>query len=352
MRRTSIGLLTLALLSSAPSAQAPAGKAMDIYFIDVEGGGATLIVSPSGESMLTDTGFPGNNGRDQERIAAVAKLAGPKRIDHLVITHYHGDHYGDVPGLAARIPIGRFVDHGETVERGEQALATLKQYTDVRDKGKHIVAKAGDSIPINGLNVLVLTSHGDAIKTPVPGAGEPNPLCAGFKPKQEDKTENSRSVGTLVTFGKFRFINLGDLTWNKEVELTCPNNLVGTVDLYQTSHHGSGFGSAEAFVHALRPRVAVMNNGAKKGGEPPAWQIVRASPGLEDFWQLHEALPGKDRQNIASDGVRMENSPETFIANLGETDTGHWIKVSAQVDGSFTVTNSRTGYTKAYKAGR
>ncbi|MBI3472743.1 MAG: MBL fold metallo-hydrolase [Candidatus Solibacter usitatus] len=327
------------LLAVSLTAVLPAAKTLDIYFIDVEGGQATLIVSPSGQSMLVDAGWAGNNSRDAERIAAAGKLAGVKQIDYFVATHYHADHIGGVPQLAAKVPVIHFVDHGPSVESGKNPDELFAAYRAVRDKAKHIQVKPGDKIPVKGLDVVVLTAGGELIASPVNGGGAANPLCAKEAQKREDKTENARSVGTLTTFGKFRFVDLGDLTWNKELELICPNNRVGNVDVYLTTHHGMDMSGPAAIVHALHPRVAIMNNGAKKGGAPVAWQVVRSSPDLEDLWQGHFAVAGG----------KENNAEEKFIANPDETCQGQWIKVSAQSNGDFTVTNGRNGFSKTYK---
>ena len=320
-------------------ASARAARTLQVYFIDVEGGQATLFVSPSGETMVVDTGFPDIGGRDADRIVSAAKLAGVKQIDYLVVTHYHGDHVGGVPQLVARIPVRTFVDHGLCVERTPEADQLVSAYMSVRDQGKHLLAAPGDVIPIRGIKVQVLTAAGNLISKPLPGAGAPNPLCAGVKRKDNDPTENAQSVGTLITYGKFRMIDLGDLTWNKELGLACPNNLIGTVDVYLSTHHGLSLSGAPPLVQALHPLVAIMNNGARKGGEPEAWQTMRTSPGLEDIWQLHYTL----------ESGKANNAPEAFIANLEEHCQGNWIKLSAKPDGQFTVTNGRNGMTKAYK---
>jgi beta-lactamase superfamily II metal-dependent hydrolase len=318
-----------------------AAKPLDVYFIDVEGGQATLLISPSGQSMLVDTGWAGFNGRDADRIASVAKQNGVNQIDYLVITHYHADHVGGVPQLAQKLPIRNFVDHGPSVESGATADKLLGDYAKVRDTGKHIVVKPGDTIPIKGITVRVLTADGKEIESPLPDAGQPNPFCEGIKLREEDKSENARSVGSLITYGKFRMIDLGDLTWNKEYELVCPNNRIGTVDVYLTTHHGMNLSGPSAIVHALHPRVAIMNNGAKKGGTPEAWQAVKSAPGLEEIWQVHYSLAGG----------KENNAPEQFIANPGEAeDSGNWIKLSANEDGSFTVTNGRNNFSKTYAA--
>jgi beta-lactamase superfamily II metal-dependent hydrolase len=329
-------LLSIVLLASIAGA---AKNALEVYFIDVEGGQATLYVAPSGESMLVDAGWPGFNSRDAERIERAAKDAGVKQIDYLLVTHYHTDHVGGVPQLADRMKIRNFVDHGASFESGRNPDALMKSYLEFRDKGAHIEVKPGDKVPIKGLDVSILTAAGNRITAPLPRAGAANPLCATFTPKAEDQTENARSVGNIVEFANVRIINLGDLTWNKEQELVCPENLIGTVDIYLTTHHGMNSSNPDTIVHALRPRVAIMNNGAKKGGSPDAWQIIRKSPGLEDIWQLHFALAGG----------KESNSPDPFIANTDPNCEGRWIKLSVQQDGTFTVTNSRNKYSKTYK---
>jgi len=324
------------LLSAAPGAQVD--RPLGIHFIDVEGGQATLFALPSGESMLVDAGWAGFEGRDAGRIEAAAKKAGLSRIDFLVVTHFHADHVGGVAPLVGRLPVRTFVDHGESVETGAQPEALFKTYGDVRAKGNHVLARPGETLKVGDMEVRFVSAAGDLIKTPLPGAGAPNPLCGAYTPKDPDPTENARSVGMLITYGRFRMIDLGDLTWNKEHDLACPNNLIGTVDLYLTTHHGMNISGAPALVHALKPRVAVMNNGSRKGGTPEAWQTVHDSPGLEDLWQIHKAVAGGAEHN----------APDARIANLDET-TGNEITVNARRDGGFEVVNTRTGERKRYE---
>jgi competence protein ComEC len=328
---------------------------LDIYAIDVEGGQAILFVSPSGESLLVDSGNPG--ARDADRIAAAAKQAGVDRIDYLVVTHMHGDHFGGVPELMNRLPIRNFVDHGLPIfETSESAVTGFRAYAAARDKGHHLPVKAGDKIPIQGLDVRVVTAGGTAIATPLKGAGAPNTLCGDFKPKIENDAakEDGRSVGIVIRLGRFSAIDLGDLTWNKEVNMVCPNNLLGTVDLYVTSRHGIAAGSA-TLVHALKPRVGLFDNGARKGASSEPFLILKSSPGLEDIWQLHYSVPRPPLAlfgETTDQGGKDLNAPEQFIANIDEQHTeaqAHFLKVSAQRDGGFTVTNERTGYSKEYK---
>jgi hypothetical protein len=228
----------------------------------------------------------------------------------------------------------------------------FRNYAEVRSKGRHLVARAGATIPVKGIDVRVLASAAEFISTPLsgaPGAGSPNPLCARpfdkdapgarLRPSTLGKpwSENLQSVAMHVTFGNFRLVDLGDLNWDQERNLVCPANLLGTADLYVTTAHGQQIAGPEVLVHALRPRAIVMNNASKKGGDPPTMAVVRSSPGA-DLWQLHFSLQS----------TREENAPEAFISNIGEADTGHWIKVSARRDGSFVVTNSRQNFTKTY----
>jgi beta-lactamase superfamily II metal-dependent hydrolase len=318
---------------------APRPNLLLIYSIDVEGGQATLFVAPSGASLLVDTGWPGNNGRDALRIQAAMQDAGIKRIDHVLITHFHTDHVGGVTELAKRVPIGEFLDHGENREDSEITRHDFAAYLKVTQGKKRRIVHPGDTISIPGLGITVLTADGEHISS-MPGVNAtPNAYCGAEQKWADDPSENARSIGVVITFGKFRLLDLGDLTGAKEIALVCPVNPIGAVDLYMVTHHGMNLSNSRALVDAIHPRVAIMNNGAHKAGSPEAWQTVHSSPGLEDLWQLH----------TAEDSDAAHNSPSDLIANpAGTAADGAWLKVAASADGSLSVANSRTGQTKQY----
>jgi len=362
------GLAIFSALAWPAGAVAQTRTTLDIYVIDVEGGNATLLVPPSGESLLIDTGnaAPEAAIRDSERIMAAAQDARLSQIDHLIVTHWHNDHFGGLAELAKRIPIRHFIDHGANVQPAPIADAFLaKVYPELVAKARHTVVRPGDRIAVAGLEVRVVTAAGATIKTPLPGAGAPNPYCATFKPG-DNNAEDPMSVGIHVKFGKFRTVHLGDLTRNKEFELMCPNNRIGAVDLFLGLHHGQATSNSEVMIHATHPRVAIMNNGTRKGGEPETMRVLHTSPGLEDLWQMHFSQLSGQEYTV----------PSIFIANMlddplaampmapiaaptpgpdappppAHNGPAYWIKVSAQPDGTFTVTNTRNGFVKTYRA--
>ena len=344
--KSAVRLLTIAicvtlLACAALRAQHPSAD-LKIYFIDVEGGQSTLFVTPDHHSLLIDTGWPDYQGRDADRIVAAAKQAGLDRIDDVLLTHYHVDHTGGVPQLVDRIPVGTFIDHGPLREPGDKTTATVYDaYQKVLATGKyqHILAKPGDMLPIPGLSAEVLTADGNSIDQPLSGAGQPNPFCKDSAPRPADQTENARSVGTLLTWGKLRILDLGDLTWDKEMDFLCPNNRIGHVDILIVSHHGWYQSSSPALVDAITPRVAIMDNGATKGGSKPTVETIAKIPGLEALWQLHY-----------SEEAGPDNEPEPFIANLHGPDTGYGLELTASRNGSFSVYNARTQTTTPYPA--
>jgi len=329
----------------------PLDPTMQIYFVDVEGGQATLFISPDEHSLLIDTGWPGNNGRDADRIVGLAKQAGLKQIDTVLLTHYHADHAGGVPQLADKIKVGTFIDHGPNREADNSTDGPTQQAYDAYEKvlatGKyqHIVATVGQKLPIQGFDATVISSDGKLIDHPLAGAGGQNPFCAQSATRPADQTENARSLGVVLQYGNFKILDLGDLTWDKEMELMCPTNKLGHIDLLIVSHHGWSQSSSPALVDAITPRVAVMDNGAKKGGSIPTIDTLRAIPGLEGLWQLH----------YSEEGGSAHNAPGQFIANLHLaakdcSDEAHYLRVSVDKNGSFAVFNSRTDQTVEYAA--
>jgi competence protein ComEC len=370
--RAKIVLLVLAVAASAVlvSAQTKTPRTtLDIYVVDVEGGNGVLFVTPSGESVLIDTGNIGPGAvRDAGRIMDAAKDAGITRIDHLIVTHWHGDHVGGLTELAKLIPIKEFIDHGPNTQPNPQIDEFLqKTYPVLYAGAAHRVVKPGDKIPLAGVNWLVVASAGEVLKSPLPGQGKPNPYCSLYKP-DDNNAEDPQSVASYITFGKFRAVHLADLTKNKEFELMCPNNPIGTVDVILGLHHGVSSSNSPVIVHALHPRVAIMNNGTRKGGDPATMQTIYSSPGLEDLWQMHFSLLSGQEYTVP--GVFIANTTDDPQASMPvspmqaptpgpgaptapqHNGTAYWIKVSAQRDGTFTVTNARNGFSKTYRSGK
>ena len=337
-----VSLLSSSLPAVVKATPAENEKALQIYFVDVEGGQATLFVTPEGKSLLIDTGWPDNNGRDAERIVAAAKLVGLKQLDFVLLTHYHMDHAGGITQLAAQIPIRTVIDHGENREAKD--AATEKAWQDykvllVKEKLRRMIAKAGETLPLEGVEARAVSSDGALIEKPLSGGGGNNTSCNSSAQHPQDQTENARSLGVVFTFGKLRILDLGDLTADKEVELVCPVNKLGMMDIFIVSHHGSNQSNSPELLNAIAPRVAIMDNGATKGGSPSAWDIIKKSPRLEGFWQLH----------FSDEGGAAHNTAGPFIANPAGPDAGHYLKLTAWVDGNFEVFNSRTKQTKHYR---
>jgi beta-lactamase superfamily II metal-dependent hydrolase len=372
MRRSIAIIFVLCLAAFLPVAQAQtAKKTLDIYVIDVEGGNATLFVGPSGQSVLIDTGNAGAAAeRDSGRIMDAAKDAGLTRIDHLITTHWHGDHFGGMSALAAKIPIQEYIDHGPDIQVGSNKMADeflANTYPELYGKSKHTVAKPGDTIPMTGVQWHIVSAARQMIKTPLPGAGEANPYCSEFQPMEADGgIENSASVGSVIVYGKFRMAHLGDLTWNMEKDLMCPVDRIGHVDLWIVSHHGLPVSSSHLLVWAIHPRVAILNNGTRKGAVPQTMETLFKSPGLEDIWQMHFSVLGGQEYTVPGMFIAntIDDQPDTMpIAPSGNPMPGpgmapppahngkaYWIKASALPDGTFTVTNPRNGFSKTYKA--
>ena len=340
-----IGLLCIPVKTNAVQS-----RTFDIYWVDVEGGAATLVVSPTGESLLVDTGFPSADNRDAKRIFAATQEAGLSRIDYLVITHFHRDHVGGLQALAEMIPIDKCFDHGTTTEENNQQW--VDAYLSVCED-KRAAVEPGETIPFGPVRIDIIASDGRLLRTPVNG-GRLNPLCATAEQKPQASPENQRSVGVLFTYGPFTFLDLGDFNWAKEVELSCPTNMVGEVTLYQTSRHGAwDDAGSPTHLYAIKPQVIVVNNGPRKGlgGTSPGFSEVTTahydrmteSPNIEGIWQGHRSL---------LDPEPAHNAAEEMIANLQDTAEceGHWLRASAGQDGAFSVTNSRNGFSRNYTA--
>jgi beta-lactamase superfamily II metal-dependent hydrolase len=376
-------LAALSACTALVVAQGPPAKQLRVYIIDVEGGNAQLWVTPSGESVVIDTGngySAENRGksdaatRDADRIMAAVRDAGIARIDHLITTHFHGDHFGALIELVSRIPVRNFIDHGPIVQQSPQSDAFYAQYIELAAKARRTVPKPGDRLPVSGLEWRIVNSHGQTIKTPLsntPGAGASNPHCSTFVKHDQNpvlgakdygQTEDEQVVASHVTFGSFRTLFLADFDWNQEPALVCPNNLLGTVDLFIVSRHGQPSSNSQALVHAIQPRVAIMNNGLRKGGQPSVMKILFESPRLEGLWQMHAATLGGQEYTVA--GLFIANLDETSIpvapvvlpppgskplgpAPVHDGPAGYF-KVTAGQDGTFTVTNSRNGFSKTY----
>jgi competence protein ComEC len=334
--------LTAALAAAAVLvAGVQAASTLDIYFIDVEGGQSTLLVTPTGQALLIDTGYAGFDNRDPKRIFAAARDAHISRLNYLLITHFHADHAGGAAEVAKRLPIATFVDYGEPIEKSDFARGPFAAYAAIRARSMSLHPRPGDKFPMTGVDVEVLSAGGAVLTGPTQRtAGVNNPACATLGNQPQLEGENPRSVGVRVRFGSFTFLDLGDLPGANLAALACPNNLLGHADVYLVPHHGNKDTAIPAVIAAVSPRVAIMNNGATKGGDPAAFKTLHEAAGIEGVWQLHRS------QNKGA-----ANFPDAFIANLdeGAKDGGAWIKISAQSNGAFSVTNGRTGAVTSFK---
>jgi beta-lactamase superfamily II metal-dependent hydrolase len=320
-------LMFLAMTVSLTAFAAPQeSKSLRIYWVDVEGGAATLVVTPEGGSLLMDCGWPGK--RDADRIAATAKAAGLTRIDHYLTSHYHTDHWGCVEELSERIPIVKYYHHAFP-EGAKDVEAKLKDAFLKASEGKAVLVEPGDEVPLRGAKVRILSANGRVVGEAA-GASQVRKCDANpeHPAKPEDTSDNARSVGFLLTVGDFKFLDLGDLTWNVEHKLVCPTNQIGSVDVYQVSHHGLDQSNHPALLKAVSPTVAVINNGAKKGGTAAAFRWLKETPSIREIFQLH--------RNVAT-GPADNTAPE-LTANDEEKCEGHGIVLTLDPAGkSYTV---------------
>jgi competence protein ComEC len=356
LRRAKLLVLCIVCIAAAPTAPAKAASnSLEIYFIDVEGGQSTLIVTPAHKALLIDTGYAGDgtgfkpgdprHARDANRIVAAADDAKVHKIDYLLITHFHDDHDGGVRELSQLMPIGAFVDHGSPSPQvasntGVEQLDAFDVYASVRSGLPHLQPQPGERLPLKDLQVTVVSSAGRTLTKALSQGGSRNDACQDRAPAARDPFENPRSTGVLIQYGKFRFLDVGDLTGQPLFDLACPNDMIGRVDVYLVAHHGGPDAADSATFAAFKPRVAVMNNGIKKGGALITYQALHKASSLEDVWQLHR-----------SDDEGDSNFPDRYVANMDET-TAHWIKLVAKEDGSFQVFNQRTNERKSYGSRR
>lgn len=340
-----IGVMLMLSVTVVCQPQAtPRPKTLDIYFVDTEGGAATLIVTPAGESLLVDSGNPGE--RDAGRIARAAKeVAGLKQIDHYITTHWHSDHVGGIAPLTRLIPVKRFYDHGPRSPIPPDVKPELMEAYRQVSQGKATTLKAGDEIKLKSnralppLRLRVLAADGIVLGEQ-PGAPQIQPCGKDFVPKPEDTSDNARSVAFLLSFGDFKFFDGGDLTWNTEHRLVCPANLVGPIDVFQANHHGLDISNNPALVQALAPRVAIINNGARKGGEQRTFATLKGVPGLEAIFQLH--------RNVRT--TEADNTSPAFVANDQESCKGEFVKLSVEPNAKrYTVTVPSKGTNRTYQ---
>ncbi|MBP6820046.1 MAG: MBL fold metallo-hydrolase [Acidobacteria bacterium] len=320
-------------------------RQLEIFYVDVEGGAATLIVTPAGESILVDTGWPGFEGRDAKRIEAGMKAANITQIDHLIITHYHTDHYGGVPELAKRIKIGKFYDHGpmDSLQEDKTFAEKYAAYkaaaggkTNTLSPGSTIELKQAAGTP--KISLQVLAAAGEVM--PMKVKASPSKQCDEAKLQDPDPSDNARSVVFVLRYGNFDFLDSGDLTWNIEHKLICPTNLIGEIDLFQIAHHGAETSNSPLLVNAIKPTAAIMNNGPRKGGHPDTVKTAKNTSTIKDLWQVHRNISSTDEQN----------APADFVANLeAQNDAANMIRVSVNAaKKSFTVTNDRNKLSKTY----
>jgi len=336
-------VLCMACLAGWPAAAMGGAddRRLDIYWVDVEGGAATLIVTPQGESLLVDAGNPGR--RDSQRIFDVAaKVAGLRKIDYLVTTHFHRDHFGGAASLAALLPIGVVYDNGEFeggVERPDQDYLSFQaQRRAVINPGDEIPLKQSPGASAPRLAVRCLAARQEFVAA-ADDAAENNAVCRDARAKARDGSDNANSIVLLLSLGEFQFFDGGDLTWNMEQKLVCPKNLIGEIDVYQTTHHGLDASNNPLVIRSLKPKVAVFNNGVTKGCEPEVFAALKSEPSVEAIYQIHRNLR-PDSQN---------NAEDEYIANLEAECQANFIKLAVDPAArSYTVSIPARGHERTY----
>jgi beta-lactamase superfamily II metal-dependent hydrolase len=350
MNKTIAKLLMLTLILAA-AVTVQAAVTLDIYWIDMEGGAGTLIVTPAGESILVDTGNPSRTNQQDSsaaRIHAAAVVAGVSKIDYLILTHFHMDHFGGAADLAKLMPIGEVLDNGipdhdpDGATNSQRFLKSIQPYRDFKAESRQVISP-GQIIPLKQSSATApLTFYCVGARKqflPVPSNALPNAFCSEGTEHAVDTTDNANSIVMLLKFGPFKFFLGGDLTWNMEGKLVCPSNLIGTVDLYQVDHHGLDLSNNPLLVRSLSPTVSVMSNGPRKGANPETLATLRSVPSLQTMWQIH-------RNTLGGSNVNTDNQ---YIANLPAKCEGNYIKCSVDSSGkSYTVSIPATGVSKTY----
>jgi beta-lactamase superfamily II metal-dependent hydrolase len=348
LSRRSFFLCTL--LAVGPAFAGRLDRTLDFYWVDSEGGGSTLIVTPEGESLLIDTGNPG--GRDAARIHASALAAGLERIDHVVITHFHRDHFGGAAELAQLIPIGTLYDKG--IPEGDPDGRTPSTFpTQIKPYRELAVRRAllapGVMLPLvsstdpNRPSVSVQVLGANQVFLPVSAGQSGEPSATDVPAKPVDPSDNANSVVLVLEFGGFRFFAGGDLTWNVEAKLVVPVDLVGEVDVYQVGHHGLDQSNHPALVRTLAPTVSVMSNGPRKGAEAGILATLQSLPTLEAMYQVHRNV------RVGPAG----NAPAAHIANAEETCAGNLIRLSVTPDARrYTVAIPSSGHARTFSTRR
>jgi beta-lactamase superfamily II metal-dependent hydrolase len=341
-------LLAAVLLAAVPTCLSAADKkrGLDVYFVDTEGGAATLIVTPAGESILIDCGNPGS--RDAVRIHRTAtENAGLKAIDHFIVTHWHTDHYGGIAHLVKRMPVRKFYNRGipDTLEEDPGNFPVLIRAYKTAAAGKWTTLKVGDEIKLtqaaDTLPVKLQCICGNQEVLPDKPGAPMNPVAKEHKAQPPDPTDNARSLGFILSFGKWRFLDLGDLTWNIEHKLVSPTDKIGLIDVYQVTHHGLEISNNPVLIKTVQPRVAIFNNGPRKGGHPMVTSTLRRIPGIDGIYQMHRNLTATDAENADAD----------MIANdARKKEAGNVIHLAVAGDAkSYTVTVGSKGKARTYK---